>query len=210
MHINEIPEGSQITVIASIDDCYLEFPTTIVTIANDTVIVEPIRNNEGKPISLVSDKIRIDVSFVEDEKKSPFLWKNVTVNYGKLKNKPYHIINQTTDGKRENRRGAYRLFVGESAELNMLDVPGGISVILKDISATGFSFVHYGDIQVPKYCKLTCSFDNKVLVLSGTIVRKQVMDNGSTVYGCKLERFSKELEKLIASKQREVMNKKLK
>ena len=210
MHITEIPENSIITVVASIDDCYLEFSTVVVGIIDDHILVEPIKNNEGKTISLASDKIRLDVSFVEDEKKSPYLWKSVSITYGKYKNKPYHIITQTSDGKRENRRGAYRLFVGSSANLAVSDIPGNIPVTLKDLSSTGFSFVYHVDLAVPKYCKLTCSIDNNVIILSGTIVRKRPTENGNIVYGCKLDRFSKELEKLIATKQRESINKKLK
>lgn len=210
MHITKIPENTQITIIASVDKNYLEFPSKVVGTQEDGLIIEAIKNEEGQPISLVSDKIQFDVSYVEQEDKPPFLWKNIKSKFVKINNEPYHILWQTSDGKRENRRGAFRLFVGEKAQLTLISKSGKTPVILKDISTTGFAFVHNEDFPTNKFCSISCVIDNSTLVLSGVIVRKQVMENGNIIYGCKMEKFSKELERFIAKKQREVINQKFK
>lgn len=210
MHIREIPTGSQITVIASIEKHYLEFNTRVLGASEENIIIELIKNDEGKALSFASDKITVDVSYVVEEDKPPFLWRNVKVSHIKNNNHVFHMVTQSAEGKRENRRGAYRLFLGEDASLDLVDKPRSIPVILKDISSTGFAFIHPGELSINKFCKISCTVDNKKLVLSGTIVRKQVMDNGNTVYGCHMEKFSKELEKFIAQKQRELINNKMK
>ena len=210
MHITEIPENTQITIIASIDKNYIEFTTRMIEVKDAGILVEAIKTEDGKPISLVSDKIQLDVSYVEDEKKPPFMWRNIKSQYVKIGKTTYHLLFQTADGKRENRRGAFRLFVGEHAHLNLLSRPGNIPVILKDISTTGFAFVYHEDLQTNKYCSVSCVIDNSTLVLSGMIVRKQGMENGNIIYGCQMEKFSKELDKFIAKKQREAINNKLK
>ena len=210
MHITKIPENVQITVIASIDKNYLEFSSKVITAKEDGLIIEAIKNEDGQALSLVSDKIRFDISYVEQEDKPPFLWRDIKAKYVKIGNTPYHVLWQTSDGKRENRRGAFRLFIGENAKLKMISNAGNIPVILKDISTTGFAFVFNGELQTNKFCTISSVVDNSTLVLSGVIVRKQVMENGNIVYGCKMEKFSKELERFIAKKQREAINNKLK
>ncbi len=210
MHIKEIPLGSPITVIASIEKHYLEFNTRVVGVAEESIVMELIKNDEGRALSFASDKITVDISYVVEEEKPPFLWRNVKIAHIKNNNNTFHVATQSAEGKRENRRGAYRLFLGEDAILDIVDSPRSIPVILKDISSTGFAFIHPGELSINKFCKIACTVDNKKLVLSGTIVRKQVMDNGNTIYGCHMEKFSKELEKFIAQKQREFINSKLK
>lgn len=209
MHIKDIPENSQIAIIASIDKIYMEFTSRVVGVRAGGVVVEAIKTDDGKSVSLASDKIKLDVSYVDDEEKSPFIWKNITSSYVKIGKNFYHILFQDSEGKRENRRGAFRLFIGEDAYLNLLSKAVNVPVILKDISTTGFAFVFREELPINKFCSVSCVIDNCKLVLSGFIVRKQPMENGNIIYGCKMEKFSKELERFIAKKQREAINNKL-
>lgn len=208
MHIRELPPNANVTVIASVDNHYIEFPTRVVGSAEENILIELIRNDEGKIIGFTSDKIKLDLSFVLEEDKPPFVWRDIKISNIKYNNNGYNMIAQTREGKRENRRGAFRLFLGLDAGLDLVETPGSIPVILKDISSTGFAFVYPGELETNKFCKVSSMVDNKRLILSGIIVRKQIMDNGNTVYGCRLEKFSKELEKFIAQKQRELINSK--
>lgn len=210
MHITKIPENVQVMVIASIEKNYLEFSTKVIASKDDGLIIEAIKNENGQALSLVSDKIRFDISYVEQEDKPPFLWKDIKAKFVKIGNTPYHMLWQTSDGKRENRRAAFRLFIGEKAQLKLMSKAGNIPVILKNISTTGFAFVFQEELALNKFCTVSCVVDNSTLVLSGVIVRKQVMENGNIVYGCKMEKFSKELDRFIAKKQREAINNKLK
>lgn len=210
MHICEIPENSKISIIASFGKDYMEFETHVIGTKGDYVLIELIKNDEGRVIGFSSDKITLDVSYIDDEEKSPFIWKNVKIANFKKGNKVFQFIAQTVDGKRENRRGAYRLFLGNDA---MLDVPGhvkSVKVTLKDISSTGFAFVITGDLPNGVIARVYTEVDDVKLSLTGRIVRKQELDNGNIVYGCHMEKFSKELEKFIAQKQREIIYNKIK
>ena len=210
MHISEIPYNSKVTIIASINRDYIEFTTTVIGKSGEYILIELITNEEGKVIGFSSDKITLAVSYIEDAEKPPFIWRNVKIANVKKGSKAYHVLAQTSDGKKENRRGAYRLYLGVEATL---DVPGHIKntrVILKDISSSGFAFVHTDDVTVGSMCRVHCSIDNTRIGLTGTIVRTQVLENGNIVYGCHMDKFSKELEKFIAQKQRELINNKFK
>lgn len=209
MHITEIPVNSPVVITASIGNNSLNFNSKMVDINENNILIEIIRNEEGQPISLASDKINVDLSYFVDPEKPPFVWHNVKANYVRKNNTPYQQIVQTADAKRENRRGAFRLFVGETAFVSMVDKQSALQVILKDISTTGFGFIYQEELELNKFCRISCTIDNQKIVLSGNIVRKQVADNGNIIYGCRLEHFSKELEKFINTKQREELRKKM-
>lgn len=208
MHISEIPQNSKITIIASINRDYIEFNTQIIGKSGEYILIELITNDEGKVIGFSSDKIMLDLSYIENEEKPPYMWRNVKIANVKKGNKAYHILAQTADGKRENRRGAYRLYLGAEATL---DIPGhakNVRVTLKDISSSGFAFVYPEDIPVGTMCRVHCMIDSTRIGLTGNIVRTQNLENGNVVYGCHMDKFSKELEKFIAQKQRELINSK--
>ncbi|MBQ3062011.1 MAG: PilZ domain-containing protein [Lachnospiraceae bacterium] len=210
MHISEIPENSRITVIASINREYIEFDTHVIGKKGEYVLIELIKNDEGKAIGFTSDKITLDVSYVIEEEKPPYIWRNVKIANVKKGNHAYQILAQSVDGKRENRRGAYRLYLGVDA---ILDVPGHVKstrVVLKDISSTGFAFVYNEELPNGAICRIHTSIDSTKMALTGGIVRQQVLDNGRIIYGCHMDKFSKELEKFIAQKQREIINSKFK
>ena len=210
MHISQIPDNSKITIIASFGKDYIEFDTQVLGKKGEYILIEIVKNDEGKVIGFTSDKITLDVSYVDDEEKSPFIWKNVKIANFKKGNKVFQFIAQTVDAKRENRRGAYRLFLGNDATL---DVPGHIKsvrVTLKDISSTGFAFVLSGDLPNGVIARVHTEVDDVKLSLTGRIVRKQELENGNIVYGCHMEKFSQELEKFIAQKQRELIYNKIK
>lgn len=181
----------------------------MVDINEKNILIEIIRNEDGQPVSFASDKITVDLSYFADIEKPPFVWHDVKANYVRKNNTPYQQIVQSADAKRENRRGAYRLFIGETAFVSMVDKQGNIQVILKDISTTGFGFVYHEELELNKFCRISCTIDNQKIVLSGNIVRKQKVENGNIIYGCRLDRFSKELEKFINAKQREELRKKM-
>ena len=210
MHVCQIPENSKITVIASFSKGYIEFETQVLGKKGEYVIIDLIKNEDGKVIGFASDKITLDVSYVPEEEKPPFMWRNVKITNYKKGNQSYQVLSQSVDGKRENRRGAYRLFVGSDS---IVDVPGHLKsarVVLKDISSTGFAFVFTGELPNGVISRIHACIDDTKITLTGRIVRKQVLDNGNIVYGCHMDNFSKELEKFIAQKQREFLNSKFK
>ena len=209
VHITEIPVNSPVVITASIGKNSLNFNSKMVDINERNILIEIIKNEEGQPVSLASDKITVDLSYFADPEKPPFVWHDVKANYVRKNNTPYQQIVQSADAKRENRRGAYRLFIGEPATVSMVDKQGSIQVILKDISTTGFGFVHTEEIELNKFCRIACTIDNQKIVLSGNIVRRQNVEKGKIIYGCRLDRFSKELEKFINTKQREEIRKKM-
>ncbi len=211
MHITEIPIDTEIKVRVSLDNDpvnSLEFRTTVEEMYGESLLVTAIVNSEDKPISLSSDRIRVQVEHIDasGEIPVPIIWESVTIKYILKGRNRYHQIIQHSDGKTVNRRNAFRLSVGEKAILQFNVSKESIEVILKDISSTGFGFVTERDIdiRVTKMCMLKATIDDKKITLNGTIVRKQeVPESERFIYGCQLGKYSPELDKLIMSVQRE-------
>ena len=81
-----------------------------------------------------------------------------TVQAGKEK---YHAIVSKRDGKKWNRRQAYRQYLGLDEMLSIESTRANRSVVVKDISSTGVSFAGFSSVSM--------SSGNFLLLLGGDI-----------------------------------------
>lgn len=210
MHLIEIPEGSNVRIIAQANGNTIEFKSVVKQVLETSILIEEIRTGDGVPVSLASDKITISLQFVNGN-KTPILWQDIIVKHVRNSSGSFHQIYQTSDGTNTNRRGSFRLFVGAPAKLKIGGGKELHDVILKDISATGYGFVSDNELNITNYtlCVISSHIDTKSISLSGTLVRKETVEDSSKfVYGCRLTAHSKELEKFIMTKQREQLHRK--
>lgn len=210
MHITEIPEGTNVTIVASANGNIIEFKSTVKEVLETSILIDEIRTKDGVPVSLASDKITLSLVYA-NANTTPILWQDIIVKHLRNSSGSFHHIFQTSDGTNNNRRGAFRLHIGSSALLKVGMNVTPHRVILKDISSTGYGFVSDTELNINNYsiCTISSQIDSKNLSLSGTVVRKeQVEDSSKYVYGCRLNNHSKELEKFIMNKQREQLQRK--
>ena len=205
MNIVDIKPDSEITVTVWKGSTSIEFRTKAVEPFANTILVDEILDDNEKPISFKSDEIYIEVMSLNN-KQQPIIWKNVMIRHINVSGKDYHRIAQTTEGRATNRRNAYRLPVNKSAVAQLGLNTKGINIIIKDMSTNGFSFISKEDIEIipPITVRITVTFDNKAINLSGIAIRKQKIANRKDfVYACKTNKFNKELDKFIMEQQRE-------
>lgn len=205
MNIVDIKPDSEITVTVRKDSASIEFRTKAVEPFANTILVDEILDDNEKPISFKSDGIYIEVMSL-NHKQQPIIWKNVMIRHINVGGKDYHRIAQTTEGRATNRRNAYRLPVNKSAVAQLGLNTKGINIIIKDMSTNGFSFISKEDIEIipPITVRITVTFDNKAINLSGIAIRKQKIANRKDfIYACKTNKFNKELDKFIMEQQRE-------
>ena len=83
--------------------------------------------------------------------------------------------------------------------------PQPFSVLVRDISETGFGFVSKEEYEVGRTIRLAISLtDRKTLVLSATIVRRDYNEEKNTYnYGCKFVEPNSYLSSYLMAKQRE-------
>ena len=181
---------SEVAEITSEDKEYLELQDL-----HDYCVINVIKEGD-KPISFLSDKVEISVTASIENK--PYTWLGVKILKMTLPSRGVsHIILSSENAETYNRRNEYRQWFGYDATCKFGDSKVPHLVLLKDISPSGLG--------------LLCDASLKMQV--GDTVEVQFheqSDKGSKLFsleasrmlvGCKLKVSSRDLDKLIYSKQ---------
>ena len=153
------------------------------------------------------DGIEISLSWVVDN----LAWKlqDVQISTVKVKGEPYYRISTQIEAVKDNRRGAYREFIGLDMRINRLNHDfEALTVHLKDISATGFGFLTNKEIEIGENIALKFQYEELSELLHGKVVR--IQENGRDfIYGCSITNEGKDLGRIMAQIQRNKQNDKM-
>ena len=203
MLIESVAPGSDIQIMASNAMKTVFFNTKASMPLGNTLLVDEIVNEDGEPISFVSDNVNIAVLLINNG-KSPLVWRDAAIRHITMGKVSYHRIACLGDGKLYNRRESFRLPIGCGAVIQKSANSGTVTVILRDVSPTGFGFVAQEDLEMNTIVRLVATTADFAFNLSGIIVRKSEF-NGKQIYGCRLNVFNRALDKYIMEKQREML-----
>lgn len=183
----------------------LEYDLTVLFTAQGAAFVSPITYH-GQIINFNRTDVMINILYTRDNEK-PIQWCGCLVKTVLYKGKKYHMISCSKIGLEVNRRGSYRLYVGISGIATVDGFEGKMHVGVKDISATGFSFVAPKENLTKEGADVRLTFEvvkeDLRFDLSGRLVRKVDMDNGQIQYGCRMYVANKAVDNYIAKRQRE-------
>ena len=153
------------------------------------------------------DGIEISLSWVVEN----VAWKlqDVQITTVKVKGDPYYRVSTQAEAVKDNRRGAYREFIGRDMRLNRLNHDfEALTVELKDISATGFGIVTDKEIEIGENLALKFQYEELSELLHGKVVR--IQENGRDfIYGCSITDEGKDLGRIMAQVQRHKQNDKM-
>ena len=211
MQLDELERGQSVLIQVVIDATQHEFPTEIIeTPKGQYVLAAPIFK-QGKIISFQSEKIITNL-IVNIPNEKPHIFFHVKVRALKTSNGQYMYQIITDSPSREfNRRGAFRCYIGLPTSIRIGVDHRALETTIKDISLSGFSFVMpYGadsyNAGEQVHTVLNEFINEKKMRFSmhlfGVIVRKEELDNGNNVYGCRLTSPVAGLEKYIMLKER--------
>jgi c-di-GMP-binding flagellar brake protein YcgR len=204
MKISDISKGADITVIASFQDKKIVFESTVMLSSGNILLIPPIKHN-NKTIGF-NHNFMIDVHYVEDGKLYRF--PDVELSLVRYGHTLFHKITTDHDGTIYNRRGDYRLYIGQDmhAIINRADGPVDIKVTLKDISLSGFAFISKEELDVGRTVRLKFVDDRFRLNLPAKIIRMDFNEHlNSTLYGCKISESFPALGQYLIQKQREIL-----
>lgn len=167
----------------------MEKKTTLITavekILENHVLMTPIKLN-NKVVGFPPD-CNINLLYIEEN--HVFCWKHVVIKTVRHEKKIYHCAELIADAEILNRRGAYRVYIGEPMILIAFSAQGAKShqVIVKDISETGMAFLSSEEFTIGRTVRLRLSVKKgTVLQLSAQIIRIQNYENRTEqLYGCK-------------------------
>ncbi len=208
MLASEMEPGHKVSIM--VDELAFE---SELRVARDEYLLIDIIVVEEKIINFPES---MKTSFVYyDENEKLFVWEQVSVVPVKFKNgNKYHkVVLPKEEGKRYNRRGNFRIFIGEQMKVVVKKSTERITLmpIIKDISATGFSFVYGGDFEIGQRVSLYYNFgEGRIIEFMGKIVRKQPKDDSKdVVFGCSINDPSGMMRKIVNAVQQRKLSEKM-
>lgn len=211
MKIEELTAGQTVTLMLNMQGSTMNFDTKIQEVypQKKMVLAEPIYRND-KVVTFNVKNLLIDL-WVQPENAQPVLFKNITVALVKKPDNSlcYNIMSRM-DGKSINRRNGYRCFIGTPITIQVGANHSTSQAILRNISISGFSIVTGSDVDLKENQVVHTVFQDRIEEVSknysfqlyGIIVRKEELQNGQVLYGCKLNNSVMGLSGYLSIKQR--------
>lgn len=207
MKLSELPDGTEVSFELYITGKKFEFPSVLNFHKKGKAYFEPIRVGD-KFLNIEDEKIHANLLLnVEGDK--PVMWHEAGVKSEVYKKQVYYTMDADSNGKKHNRRAAYRQYIGESVFARIGSGKPEVQVLLKDVSNTGFAFIYREDIEDSDHAMVFMVYNYKdentafALTLSGTVVRKQQLEDGRFLYGCALLKRNDLISKFVNYKQKE-------
>lgn len=211
MKFSDIKRDSVIYISAMKNNTSVTLASNVLHVTDEAVYVEPFMHGKSI-INFKSSEIALEMLSVYPG-DIPLLWPGVTVYKGEYEGQTCHIIKAATEGVKRNRRSSFRVFVGSGATLTEQDTGNANTVIVKDISATGLSFlVKSGpdayEYETGKLVSIAYTDNEQRFIVDADlrIVRKTESPKGF-VYGCKFTKLYPQIGGYVATKQIKNRNK---
>ena len=203
MTILDLDEQHPVTLVVTVGLKSKDLSTTIAEVHADHVLLKPILV-DGRTVGF-GDSCTIDFLSLQDQ--VVYAWHSVTLPLVKIKGNTYYRLTLEGEAKPYNRRGSFRVYVGETMAITVFQSSGPqpFNVLVRDISESGFGFVSKEEYEISRTIRLSIPLtERKTLVLSATIVRRDFNEEKGTYnYGCKFVEPNSYLSSYLMSKQRE-------
>lgn len=203
MRLSDLQDGDNIIIHVNINGQFADFPSVVKKkLQGEEILAEAVRIG-GKVVGFLSENVHLDLYYIRQD-RPPIVWKNVKCKTVLFDNKTFYNITAFAEGYESNRRNAFRMFIGLSGVAQLGLNRKALSVIVKDVSESGFSFVSSEDIEDVINLPVRLVFEDidRNYSLMGLVVRKVVIGEKKILYGCKLSVENLELVKYINYKQR--------
>lgn len=203
MTFTEAQAGDNLIIQIVFGKQNIDLPSKIVSVRKESLIVDIIYLNK-KMLNLENEHIRMNLMLIR-EGKVPIVWKNVTCKIIKENEQAFYQITAHSEGYENNRREAFRLFLGNDGVAQVGINKKALEVIVRDVSENGFSFLTSIDVKmaVGEPVRLVFVDLDITFSLMGIVVRKVNVNEKEVLYGCKLSVRNNKLLKYINSKQRQ-------
>lgn len=207
MFLQEIDVESKVTILVRIGSQTLAFDTVVEEPSDDGILTQPIYRDE-KLIGFKTKGLIITLQICNKSDEKVYEFNNVEILNVKTKDGTiHHKMSCKNPGKQINRRTAVRVWLGIEGVARVGANRTAYTVIIKDISVSGISFILHKDmgIEAGEMAHITFNdIDAKVkFSLSAIVVRTAEMEDGRVLYGCRLNQESPAISRYVAEKQRE-------
>jgi len=201
MRLWELHNGSAIELQIVFRNNTYEFPSKVLGVKGEILILAEIQV-DGKRLKVTKEQ---GINIIYRMLNKPYIWFDVIIETVLYKEHYYYrITDSDIESKQYNRRGAFRLYIGNSMPI-LVYLNGNkneYSVKINDISETGFGFSSKEDLLINKEVEFAYHSNEELFNLRGFIVRKTYDSvTMSYSYGCKFPEFYTELGSFIIKEQ---------
>lgn len=194
---SDVEEGTYAVLHISNKENSMDMGATIKKIASDSIALVSLDYSGSQRLNFDNVTIDMEISIGEG---IPYIWRGVKISYYQNS----YVMQVFGDGMRHNRRGCFRVSVGVTARMNALGKGGGQSIVVKDVSLSGFSITdRKKELNLSAGDTVHVVFEDigHKLDLQGRIVRIEERED-MTIYGMYLTNLCKDLSSYVNVKQR--------
>lgn len=146
-----------------------------------------------------------DVELIYTVRDGIFQYKGIKMNASKYNSMRVYHVSSEEEVTRLNRRGAYRVFIGELLKILVIPANGQkkeLDGILKDLSVTGMGIILKDEFEIGTNISMIYPYEGMNVPLSGVIVRKDKFERYRAYsYGCIFPEPNNGVNKIVTLKQ---------
>lgn len=216
MRIEELKPGQELTLFVSVHNNSLVFTSKVQEInpRRHMVFADAVFQN-GKPISFRGKGVILNVLAATGDEK-PHLFKNVSNTLLRRSDGTLcYSLTTIAESVAYNRRQNFRCYVGIETFIQAGTNRAAHEAIIRDVSSNGFAVVCDSNVDFPAGSLVHVVLNDQidgfgekyVFHLYGLIARIQELENGRTVYGCRLNNHVAGLDSYLMKKERNRLKK---
>ncbi len=197
--VSELEEGFEVNLKISSEEkgSSMDMKAVIKSVPRDNIAIIALDYPTDKRLNF--DSVDVDMEYVHED-TLPIIWRKVLISYYKGE----YILKTPNEGKRNNRRGCFRVGVSTVAAMRMEGRPP-TKVMVRDVSLSGFSLTdRKKELDLKVGDRLTVKFEDKghVINLAGNVVRTEEHED-MIIYGLEICNLCKDLSSYISVRQRQ-------
>lgn len=178
--------------------------TSVEGMIHNSVLLTPI-HLDGK---IVGFPAKLTVNLLYPEDNQVYCWSDITVKAVRYRGHIYHSVELPGSAIVLNRRGAYRVYIGENRFIYHRTHTNTklYEVFLRDISETGMCYMSKDNFEIGRTVHLQLRLTSgHELTIRAKILWKRENPNRNTtfLYGCKFTEKSKYLNSYLMNVQQE-------
>ncbi len=216
MRIEELKPGQELTLFVSVKKNSLVFTSRVQEInpRRHMVFADAVFQ-EGKPISFRGKGVILNVLAATGDEK-PHLFKNVSNTLLRRSDGTLcYSLTTIAESVAYNRRENFRCYVGIETSIRIGSNRAAYEAIIRDVSSNGFAVVCDSEVKFMAGSLVHVVLNDQIdgfgekytFHLYGLIVRIQELENGRTVYGCRLNNHVAGLDTYLMKKERNRLKK---
>lgn len=212
MRIEELQPDQKISLLVNANGTPMVFESKVqdVYAKKHFVLIDAVYYEE-KALSFRGKSVVVNM-LVHPENEPPRLFKNVSSTLLKKNDGTFcYCIRTIAESVAYNRRDTFRCYVGLPSSIQCGPNNAAHEIIIRDISASGYSIVCDSRIALDLNHLIhvvlndtveTPGREQYIFHLYGLVKRIEELENGSILYGCKLNNYVNGLEKYLMLKER--------